>query len=1069
MVNSRDSLSKIPSTNHDGTPYILDLDIYKEGYWAYDISNYYKGRVDDNGTPFQVRWFEHGQIKNVQGLRPFIRGTVGQHTIDDEIDPDNPKVVPSPDCSQIYQIGETADTMPGGIAVYRMVNQCFTQEGMFYGEIGLKDSSDLVLSSVDIAFKVLGGRMNMLGARKFYVSEFEKALDNLNAIIEKTKKDFSQQLSQVITDARNTYNTQVKNSQDALVALNAQAQANRDEQANLSRHLTGMDEQIKNHDIITRPEYEEQNARIDKRLGEMKLSVETYPNLAEVTKAYPNGNTGLIITEDGYRAVWNGSEWEKGSAFVAPELGNKSVNPSTISSVSYKQVADNALDVNSIKPWWFPGPTYTVNADNTIDIANSSGDQGLLFKVDATSLNDDFYINLDLTPLKNDNQQTIDIYLISSTGKLGDELISMPASHKGQQRIKASKNKITNYLINGDFWLLVAIHQKDIVRVDLRVSNNEFPTNLSSVAKKANVPDFLTTSSLNAENWSLWNNTDGTLKNNSEGLYFKQNSLGDVGFYTTQKVNPQEDIYVTVTALNNPNYSIYLLKDFSQIALPGTELTYQYNGGSNDSANAYKTFAYKVPKSQLKVQDIMDEAIILFATHAKGAFMQIKDISVSNAPGSRSITKKIDQIYTQSGINVQTQVGNVSLIQNPVNSDKVHYIGSNDVCTQDNQLITQIDIVTKKPGTVNFAVGTIDQNSLLVNNTKYSYKVNNAGLNSIPVSIPLNSGQRLFLDISDGMTSLYGQTCVGDQSLIQDEKHMSQRPGYTGMIFYSIDYALPFQYFYGNQNTRDLVSENTKKIKDIEATTTDLTIKMNQISKGIDTRLILTDSKNIKYKLQIIDGKLTAQNMSPKNVVIIGNSLTYNTGEIGMNASDANHDYYHYVTEYIKSKNPDVKINPRTNVSPWEQADDNPPTAEREKVFNDTIKPLLSADTDLVIIQLGDNVNNDVRESTLPNDAKELIQEIKGISPKATIFWIYGWFGDQEKVDKPIKEACEAENVQGIDISDLNIKENQGTMGSTFTGLDGKTYTVDNPGVAAHPGDKGHKAIADRIISNFDF
>ena len=42
-------------------------------------------------------------------------------------------------------------------------------------------------------------------------------------------------------------------------------------------------------------------------------------------------------------------------------------------------------------------------------------------------------------------------------------------------------------------------------------------------------------------------------------------------------------------------------------------------------------------------------------------------------------------------------------------------------------------------------------------------------------------------------------------------------------------------------------------------------------------------------------------------------------------------------------------------------------------------------------------------------------------------------------------------------------------MGSTFTGLDGETYTVTDPGVAAHPGDKGHKAIADRIINNFDF
>lgn len=299
MVNSRESLAKIPSMNNDANPYIITLDIYKEGYWAYDISNYYKGRVDDNGTPFMVRWFEHGQLKNVQGLRPFIRGTVGQHTVDDQTDPDNPKVVPSPDCSQIDQTGETTDTAPGGIAIYRMVNQCFTQEGMFYGEIGLKDSSGIVLSSVDIAFKVLGGRMNMIGARKFYVSEFEKALDNLNEIIEKTKKDFSQELKQVIDDARNTYNSETKNAHDALLALDSQIQANRDEQENLAQHLAGTEQQIEIHDVVTRPEFLDLGNRLNQQVANLRHNKTLYfQDLAELQAQYPNGTDNLCVTLD---------------------------------------------------------------------------------------------------------------------------------------------------------------------------------------------------------------------------------------------------------------------------------------------------------------------------------------------------------------------------------------------------------------------------------------------------------------------------------------------------------------------------------------------------------------------------------------------------------------------------------------------------------------------------------------------------------------------------------------------------------------------------------------------------
>lgn len=352
MVNSRDSLSKIPSTNHDGTPYILDLDIYKEGYWAYDISNYYKGRVDDNGTPFQVRWFEHGQIKNVQGFRPFIRGTVGQHTIDDETDPDNPKVVPSPDCSQIDQTGETTDTMPGGIAVYRMVNQCFTQEGMFYGEIGLKDSSGLVLSSVDIAFKVLGGRMNMVGARKFYVSEFEKALDNLNAIIDKTKKDFSQQLSQVITDARNTYNAQVKNSQDALNALDGEVRANRQEQANLSQRLVGTEQQIAEHDVVTRPEFLNLSNQLTQQVSQMKeAGLEFFNNADDLKAKYPQGANKLCVTlNDSHEWVYDfaNNQWNDAGAFNYGTIDPK------LTRTIYTKSPDNLIvnsDFNSLDMW----------------------------------------------------------------------------------------------------------------------------------------------------------------------------------------------------------------------------------------------------------------------------------------------------------------------------------------------------------------------------------------------------------------------------------------------------------------------------------------------------------------------------------------------------------------------------------------------------------------------------------------------------------------------------------------------------------------------------------------------
>lgn len=346
MVNSKDSLSKIPSTNHDGTPYILDLDIYKEGYWSYDISNYYKGRVGDNGTPFQVRWFEHGQIKNVQGLRPFIRGTVGQHTVDDETDPDNPKVVPSPDCSQIDQTGETTDTMPGGIAVYRMVNQCFTQEGIFYGEIGLKDSSGLVLSSVDIAFKVLGGRMNMLGARKFYVTELEKALAEFKEKSAELQEEFQGKMNSNEQDFNARMTTELQNLQDHVNSYLSQYEGavkyNIGSLNRLSAVASSIDAELKALDVANKQDFENLKKDIVTKLSQMQLTPKVITNLQELSTKYPEGAMGVFVTaDDGCIAFYDGNQWQKGAKFNSTALSLKSENRISENNAVSKALLEN--------------------------------------------------------------------------------------------------------------------------------------------------------------------------------------------------------------------------------------------------------------------------------------------------------------------------------------------------------------------------------------------------------------------------------------------------------------------------------------------------------------------------------------------------------------------------------------------------------------------------------------------------------------------------------------------------------------------------------------------------------
>lgn len=334
MLNNKNDLSMIPTINNDGNSYIIPMDMYKEGYWAYNISNYFKARVDDNGTPFMIRWYKHGQLANVLNLRPFIRGRVGGYTIDDSNATADPKIVMDENASSVDWTGETTDTQAGGIAIYRTINQCYPQDGIFYGQVGLRSSDgDTVVTGIDIIFKVLDGNVNMLGAKKYYVSELTKALltfeakmdqhdrdyqakltqqeQEYQAKMDQNDKDFKSKTDQVIADARAAYTKETQNTHDALVAAQAQIQANRDEQADLSNRLAGTEQQIKIHNVATLDQFATLSKQALERLSSIGAQPKYYDTVDAMKSANPNGTNDLCETvDDGHRWLYINGVWQ---------------------------------------------------------------------------------------------------------------------------------------------------------------------------------------------------------------------------------------------------------------------------------------------------------------------------------------------------------------------------------------------------------------------------------------------------------------------------------------------------------------------------------------------------------------------------------------------------------------------------------------------------------------------------------------------------------------------------------------------------------------------------------------
>lgn len=358
-INKKLDLAMVPPTNNDGDPYILPLDIYKEGYQAYNISNWFKGRVGDNGTPFAIRWYSHGRLLNIQGMRPFIEGQVGDYTIDDS-DPDNIRIDMAEDASNIHIVGDVDDTQAGGVAIYRLINQAFPKSGIFYGKIGFMGTQDdgaLVNTGVDIVFKILAGHMNMLGARKFYVSELEKAWLDLQEKIRQYDQQYKDQTQQqadqfkadtekALADLNTKIANEIKRAEDTLGDTQASIDSNIASLKRIAATCASIQAEIDANDIVKLNDFNDQTAAlaggqkkldsaITAKLANLSAQPELLSNADAIKSKYPNGTTGIKIAIDNWHGYgYINDNWQ--------DLGD--YKPTAVSPVNLSPVSTAYLD-----------------------------------------------------------------------------------------------------------------------------------------------------------------------------------------------------------------------------------------------------------------------------------------------------------------------------------------------------------------------------------------------------------------------------------------------------------------------------------------------------------------------------------------------------------------------------------------------------------------------------------------------------------------------------------------------------------------------------------------------------
>lgn len=221
-------------------------------------------------------------------------------------------------------------------------------------------------------------------------------------------------------------------------------------------------------------------------------------------------------------------------------------------------------------------------------------------------------------------------------------------------------------------------------------------------------------------------------------------------------------------------------------------------------------------------------------------------------------------------------------------------------------------------------------------------------------------------------------------------------------------------------------------------------------------------------KLVYVNGVVTVKGSNYHKVLLLGNSLLlgFSTdgshgAPFGCTASDSKHDWAYLLTEKLKVKAPNVTVK-KLHDAKFEQAESD--TASENYISNEFAAA--EKNNDLVIVQIGDNVNTELRRQTFKNNFSKLIRAIRTNNPAADIVVAGAWFNNAN-IESWLQSQSKPLNYTFVPLSDLSTSANMATVGDTVTFDDGVQMQVYEA-IRTHPGNKGMEAIANRIYDSLN-
>ncbi len=570
------------------------------------------------------------------------------------------------------------------------------------------------------------------------------------------------------------------------------------------------------------------------------------------------------------------------------------------------------------------------------------------------------------------------------------------------------------------------------------------------------------------KNVELWNTSVGTILNNDNYCHYKADNTVinkvNAGIKIKGEIDSTKDVYISVTAeylssvSTNQTTNVFMINSSGNIIIRNSAIV---SAGTLTAGSPIKTIQLKLTPKQMEQYGIT--GVMYVGIGGKFSDIIITDVQIGNEPFGTGIEYAISKINaTNNGEELLGIPLDKITSQDAINVDGLQMVTPNEIVDIANGIITEIQVCTTVSGVHAFYIGILDQNMLLVNWRSFSLYLDK-GLNQIDIrnnNIEINQGERLFAFLpNESVYAGSSNMLVFGQGLIQDNKHTPSDTSYSGYIFYKTDNIVPLSYSVENDGYLKI---NAGIKDDIDS----LDNKVTDLSK--QSKSVITSPDGSRFRITVgNDGTLSSTKIDPAIVRLFGNSIATHPAlqGIGMAASDNKHDYTSLFFSYAKMADDNADCQKFT-LSSWESDT----TSTDRLMWADTnIIANIPTNTNYVVLQLGDNVNSDTKYATFGIDLKALIGAIKGKAADVQIYVIGAWFNSYADITTLEQAACAAYGATFVNIKDLATTNNKSAIGNVITLPDSTKYTITDSGVAAHPGDNGHQAIADRLIAALDF